>query len=769
MQTKRLILGISAAFLAVSLSAQTFDINLKKPGAPIQSTMYGIFFEDINFAADGGLYAELVKNRSFEFTSNYLQGWKAFGKGEVREDGPFERNPHYVRLSSPGHQQVWTGLQNEGFFGIGLQQDAEYRFSVWARVPEGKTQKLRVQLIDENRMQATQELAQEELTVDSKEWKKYTLTIKSPCTINRAQLRLFLCDENGTSGTGVCDVEHVSLFPVDTWKGHENGLRRDLAQALADMHPGVFRFPGGCIVEGVVLDNRYQWKNTVGPVENRPINMNRWQSCFASRFFADYYQTYGLGFYEYFVLSEEIGSEPLPILNVGMACQYQNWENEAAHVPATQKDLQPFIDDCNDLIEFANGDVSTKWGKLRADMGHPAPFNMKFLGIGNEQWGQFYFDRYKIVADGVRKAHPEIKIIAAAAPNLDGEDFKNGWEFMRKEKADLIDEHYYRPTEWLLKNVDRYDSYDRKGPKVFAGEYACHDGGKAWNHAGASIYEAAIMTGFERNADIVQMTAYAPLFAHVDGWQWRPDLIWFDGDWDCTSEQWRAPELLAMVRETNPDVVVNSRIRGNGDYATPELGVPVTKPADPWWETCMTINDSWGFRKIDTEYKSEMTILRMLVNCMSLGGNLLLDIGPRADGTIPEEEVSMLKTVGRWVNKHAEAVYPTRAGIPDGHVQGYTTLNQAGDVLYVYLPYTPNESIEVKGLKTHIKNVRVVGTDRTLDWQLYNDIDWSEVPGVYYINVPEDVLDEHITVLALELEGPLTLYRGSGQVISFNL
>ena len=250
---------------------------------------------------------------------------------------------------------------------------------------------------------------------------------------------------------------------------------------------------------------------------------------------------------------------------------------------------------------------------------------------------------------------------------------------------------------------------------------------------------------------------------------YKPDLYWFDGDWDCTSEQWRAPELLAMVRETNPDVVVNSRIRGNGDYATPELGVPVTKPADPWWETCMTINDSWGFRKIDTEYKSEMTILRMLVNCMSLGGNLLLDIGPRADGTIPEEEVSMLKTVGRWVNKHAEAVYPTRAGIPDGHVQGYTTLNQAGDVLYVYLPYTPNESIEVKGLKTHIKNVRVVGTDRTLDWQLYNDIDWSEVPGVYYINVPEDVLDEHITVLALELEGPLTLYRGSGQVISYNL
>lgn len=249
---------------------------------------------------------------------------------------------------------------------------------------------------------------------------------------------------------------------------------------------------------------------------------------------------------------------------------------------------------------------------------------------------------------------------------------------------------------------------------------------------------------------------------------YKPDLYWFDGDWDCTSEQWRAPELLAMVRETNPDVVINSRIQGNGDYATPELGVPVVKPAEQWWETCMTINDSWGFRKQDIWYKSEMTVLRMFVNCMSLGGNLLLDIGPRADGTIPEEEVSMLRMLGKWIKKHEEAVYSTRAGIPDGHVQGYTTLNQAGDVLYVYLPYVPNESIEVKGLKTKIKNVRVVGTDRTLEWELYNDIDWSEVPGVYYIKVPEDVCDGHMTVLALELEGPLSLYRGSGQVISYN-
>ena len=225
---------------------------------------------------------------------------------------------------------------------------------------------------------------------------------------------------------------------------------------------------------------------------------------------------------------------------------------------------------------------------------------------------------------------------------------------------------------------------------------------------------------------------------------------------------------MAQLRETNPEVIVNSRIAGNGDYDTPELGVPVVRPASRWWETCMTINDSWGFRKKDVDFKSPDTILRMLVDCMSLGGNLLLDIGPRADGTIPQEEVDILKELGRWTSKHAEAVYPTRAGIPAGHVQAYTTLNQAGDILYLYFPYTPNESIEIKGLKSRVKNVRVVGTDEPLEWKQYNDIDWSQTPGVYYISVPARVLDSRMTVLAVEMESPCTLYEGSGQVISFN-
>ena len=551
----RIIALCLAAILTCSTNFAQDDIviNVKanKPGAPVQKTMYGIFFEDINYAADGGLYAELIKNRSFEFTPDHLMGWQAFGNVTIQEDGPFERNPHYARLASAGHPDRWTGLQNEGFFGIGLLKDADYRFSVWARVPDGKTQMLRVQLIDEYSKENNQELVQKDITVSSKEWKQYTTTLKSPKTIDKAQLRIFLCTEKGRSGDGVCDVEHISLFPTDTWKGHENGMRKDLAQALYDLHPGVFRFPGGCIVEGSDLETRYQWKNSIGPVENRPYNKNRWESTFTYRYYPDYFQSYGLGFYEYFLLSEEIGAEPLPVLNVGMACQFQNWDKESAHVPCNLADLQPYIDDCNDLIEFANGDATTTWGKVRAEMGHPEPFNLKFLAIGNEQWGKFYFDRLKIVAGAVRKAHPEIKLIGTSGPDSEGENFDLGWKAMREQKADLVDEHFYRPINWFLDNMNRYDNYERKGPKVFAGEYACHDNGKKWNHAGASIYEAAFMTGLERNADVVHMATYAPLFAHVDGWQWRPDLIWFDNLRVAKSVSYYVQALYAQNKGTH--------------------------------------------------------------------------------------------------------------------------------------------------------------------------------------------------------------------------
>jgi len=420
-------------------------------------------------------------------------------------------------------------------------------------VPDGQPQWLWIQFVDQNTMDEHQEFTNTDLKVDSREWKKYTVVIKSPRTIERAQLRLFLCDEKRRSGSGAMDVEHISLFPVDTYKGHENGMRRDVAQALEDLHPGVFRFPGGCIVEGTTLELRYQWKNSVGPVENRPINKNRWENTFTYRYYADYFQSYGLGFFEYFQLAEEIGAEPLPVLNVGMACQFQNGED--AHAPATKAGLQQFIDDCIDLIDFANGDPATnEWAKLRADMGHPAPFNLKFLAIGNEQWEKPYFDRLAIIAPEVRKVHPEIKLIGTSGPNAEDDHFKNGWPAMRQIKADLVDEHYYRDVKWYQNWMNRYDDrefYTKDGPRVFAGEWACHDRGKKWNHAGASIYEAAFMTNIERNADLVHMATYAPLFAHVDGWQWRPDLIWYDNLHTARTASYYIQQLYMTNRGTN--------------------------------------------------------------------------------------------------------------------------------------------------------------------------------------------------------------------------
>ena len=517
-------------------------IQAGKPGAEIQPTMYGLFFEDINYAADGGLYAELVKNRSFEFPQHFM-GWKTFGKISLKDDGPFERNPHYVRLAYAGHPHKQTGLDNEGFFGIGIKKGAEYRFSVWARVAEGETPaKIRVELADTKSMNEQQAFATADVTVDSKEWKKYQVILKPEVTNPKAILRIFLASRQ------TVDLEHISLFPVDTWQGHENGLRKDLVQALADIKPGVFRFPGGCIVEGTDIASRYDWKKSVGMVENRPLNENRWQYTFPHRFFPDYYQSYGLGFYEFFQLSEEIGAEPLPVLSCGLACQFQN-PNMDAHVPLC--DLESYIQDALDLIEFANGAVDTPWGKIRADMGHPAPFNLKLIGIGNEQWGKEYPEHLEPFVKAIRKKYPDIKIVGSSGPDSEGEQFDYLWPEMKSLKVDLVDEHFYRPEAWFLSQGARYDNYDRKGPKVFAGEYACHGKGKKWNHFHASLLEAAFMTGLERNADIVHMATYAPLFAHVEGWQWRPDMIWFDNLNSVCTVSYYVQQLFATHKGTN--------------------------------------------------------------------------------------------------------------------------------------------------------------------------------------------------------------------------
>ena len=535
---------IAAGLLPAQPRGNDMVMDASSPGARIQETMYGIFLEDINFAADGGLYAELVKNRSFEY-ANALQGWKTWGNVTLREDGPFERCPHYVRLAYAGHPSVITGVQNEGYFGMGVREGAEYRFTVWAR-KQGKGEAgLGILLADPSSMGDVQQFTDEYVEITSAKWQKYEVVFTCPKTVEKAVLRVILWSED--PGVSV-DIEHVSLFPTDTFNGDENGLRKDVAQALADLHPGILRFPGGCIVEGTDLQTRYNWKNSVGPVENRPLNENRWEYTFPHRFYPDYYQSYGLGFYEFFQLSEEIGSEPLPILSCGLSCQFQN-EDPKAHCPLDE--LQPFIQDALDLIEFANGSVDTPWGKVRAEMGHPAPFNLKYIGIGNEQWDATYPEHLEPFLKAIRAAHPEIKIVGSSGPDSEGKQFDFLWPEMKRLKADLVDEHFYRPYNWFLAQGARYDTYDRKGPKVFAGEYACHAKGKKWNHFHASLLEAAFMTGIERNADVVEMATYAPLFAHVEGWQWRPDLIWYDNLRSFRTASWHVQQLYGRFRGSN--------------------------------------------------------------------------------------------------------------------------------------------------------------------------------------------------------------------------
>ena len=536
-----LFLAALSLGVSVNANAQETDVMVvqaNKIGAEIQPTMYGHFLEDINFAADGGLYAELVKNRSFEFPQN-LMGWMTFGNVALKDDGPFERNPHYVRLSPAGHGAKCTGIENEGFFGIGVKAGEGYRFSVWAR---GENQKIRVELVNTASMGESQVMTSDVMEINSREWRKYEMVVTPKETFAKAHLRIYLASD------GSVDLEHVSLFPVDTWKGRKNGLRKDLAQALADTKPGVFRFPGGCIVEGTDLATRYNWKNSVGPVENRPLNENRWNYTFQHRLYPDYFQSYGMGFFELFQLAEDMGAEPLPVVNCGLACQYQN-NSEDAHVKVA--DLGSYVQDALDLIEFANGDTTTEWGRLRAEMGHAAPFNLKFIAVGNEQWGEEYPARLKVFVEAIRKAYPDIKIIGSSGPNSEGKDFEYLWPEMRKLKVDLVDEHFYRPEDWFLASGNRYDNYDRKGPKVFAGEYACHARGKKWNHFHASLLEAAFLTGVERNADVVHMATYAPLFAHVEGWQWRPDLIWYDNLRSVRSCSWHVQSLYGHNRGTN--------------------------------------------------------------------------------------------------------------------------------------------------------------------------------------------------------------------------
>ncbi|MBC7930040.1 MAG: alpha-L-arabinofuranosidase [Rubrivivax sp.] len=546
--------------------AQTGNITVQvnQPGAPIPKTLFGLFFEDINFGADGGLYPERVKNRSFEFPDP-LMGWKQINPGDskgtiyVLDQGSVKDvpNSHYLRLKvdTPGGG---FGVANEGFRGIGVEKGAEYTFSVRARRVDGAPSGLIVLLEDAN----GRTLGQTKISGLAPEWKKFTSSLRSSETQPKARLSVM------AEGRGTIDVDLISLYPKETWQNRENGLRSDLVKLLKEMNPGFLRFPGGCIVEGSHLERRYQWKTTIGDLDERSVLINRWNYEFRHRPAPDYYQSFGLGFYEYFQLSEDIGAEPLPILNCGMACQF----NTGELVPL--EGLDHYIQDAIDLIEFANAPVNSDWGRKRAAMGHPAPFNLKMIGVGNEQWGPQYIERYEIFARVLKEKYPNVALISSAGPAPDGDRFDFLWAKLRELKADFVDEHYYMAPTWFRDNAGRYDNYPRTGPKVFAGEYAAQSVGIASpdnrNNWECALSEAAFVTGLDRNADVVQMSSYAPLFGHLEAWQWTPNMIWFDNLRSYATPNYYVQKLFSVNRGTRilPVLLNGSAKNGQGQLFT---------------------------------------------------------------------------------------------------------------------------------------------------------------------------------------------------------
>ncbi|MDO5397027.1 MAG: alpha-L-arabinofuranosidase C-terminal domain-containing protein [bacterium] len=502
----------------------TLTIDLSKPGKPISPMLYGVFFEDINRAADGGLYGNLIANGSFDYGEDEdgndmsFADWEPSGDAELtikRKRPVNEINTNYINIKTLRS----GGIRSKGFGGdgFGVRRDEGYRISFKARSVENTVLSFRI-------WADCREIAEASVSVGGNEWKDYNVYIKSPSTKPHAELEILL------PLGGQADIDCITMFPLNTFKRRKNGMRKDIARMIRDLKPKFMRFPGGCVVEGRSIATMYNWKNSIGDVSERRVNSNRWQLDEyqrKGRKNRDYFQSLGLGFYEYFQFCEDIGAEPVPVMNCGMTCQW----HEALKIPLEA--LQPWIDDVLDLIEFANGAPDTEWGAKRAGMGHPEPFNLKYIGIGNEQWGTEYFERYERFFEEISEKHPEIKLITSAGWNSEGEDFDLAVEWMNgnKEKAFAVDEHFYKSPEWFLENIHRYDGYDRTMPKVFAGEYACHtakDIDERRNNFKAALCEAAFMTGMENNADHVWMACYAPLLEKDGFEQWKPNLIRFN-------------------------------------------------------------------------------------------------------------------------------------------------------------------------------------------------------------------------------------------------
>ncbi len=557
MNMRKLAALLLVLLLPASALASTITADAGVTTVEMSDTLYGLFFEDINYGADGGLYAELLQNRSFEYQDilnpqrhQHLNGWAfnmsagAKGKAAISTENPLnENNPTYVRVTC-----------TEGdyrFANVGYQATV---LKGGVPIEAGKTYRCFVYLRNAGDFDGTVEIALTQRTGKSlavpkrftltEEWQKYELTF-TPSYTDDAVLSFIM------HGTGSIDIDMASLIPADAFGADwpNGGLRPDLVQALMDLNPSFLRFPGGCIVEGSYYrSNFYNWKDTVGPIEERDENFNTW----------GYMMSYGLGYYEYFMLAEALGAEPLPVVHSGLLCQAR----DVFEAPLTIEETHAYAQDILDLIEFANGDVTTEWGALRAEMGHPEPFDLKYLGIGNENWDALYWTRFDILYNYVKEAHPEITVISSAGPVAEGALPANAWAKIRSRYPDtIVDEHYYMGGDWFLSHVNRYDNYPRT-TKVFVGEYAAHEAvinGKRPNNLYSAVCEAAYMTGLERNSDVVAMASYAPLMARDGMQQWTPDLIWFNAREVLLTPNYYVQQMFA---QTVGDQVVASEYEG---------------------------------------------------------------------------------------------------------------------------------------------------------------------------------------------------------------
>jgi alpha-L-arabinofuranosidase len=538
---------------AVGAAVRTATLTVQADGAkPISKDLFGIFFEDLNYAADGGLYAELVQNRSFDYSPSAEQGWDAMSFWTLEKRGDAEgqlisdyadpihpNNPLYavIGVKNPGDG---IGISNPGFNGIVIEAGETYDFSVFARQLSNPVKPLTVQLETKD----GEIIAQQKLpTVDAK-WRKYRAELKPSKSDTDARIVL-LVNHKGRIG-----IDMVSLFPRKTFKGRPNGLRADLAQVIADLKPKFMRFPGGCLVHGDGIDNMYRWKETIGPVEQRKGQRNIWR----------YHQSLGLGYYEYFQFCEDIGAMPIPVVPAGVSCQNSGGsitkEGGQGQQCIPMDDMPAYIQDILDLIEWANGPADSEWGARRAEAGHPEPFNLKYLGVGNEDViSEGFKVRYKMISDAIKAKYPGIVVIGTTGPHPSGHDYNEGWKFAKEHQVEMVDEHGYRPHSWFWQNVQRFDRYERTGTKVYVGEYAARA-----NTLEAALAEAAYMTGFERNGDLVHFSSYAPLLAKQGFTQWRIDLIYFDNVTISPSVNYYVQQLFSI---NSGDVYLPTEIKEN--------------------------------------------------------------------------------------------------------------------------------------------------------------------------------------------------------------